>query len=60
MLEQKAHATRLRKGHALPTPGQEPDSSGKAHVKAVTAGAPRVHVHLLMHMQVNRVMIRVS
>lgn len=26
---------------------------GKADVKPVTAGTPRVHVHLLMHLHVN-------
>ncbi|MFD9459727.1 SRPBCC domain-containing protein [Streptomyces sp. NPDC060027] len=29
-------------------------------VKAVTAGPPRVHVHLPMHLHMNRAMIRVS
>ena len=32
----------------------------KRGVKAVTGGPPRVHVHLLMHLHMNRVMIRVS
>ena len=32
----------------------------KAVVKAVTTGAPRVHVHLPMHLHMNRAMIRVS
>lgn len=41
-------------------PGTYWIGSGKAVVKAVTGGAPRVHVHLLMHAHVNRVMIRVS
>ncbi|GGQ89274.1 hypothetical protein Saso_41550 [Streptomyces asoensis] len=35
-------------------------SPGKAGVKAVTAQAPRVHVHLLMRLHVNGVMIRDS
>jgi len=35
-------------------------NSGKGVVKAVTEGTPRVHVHLLMHLHVNRVMIRIS
>ncbi|GAA2601783.1 hypothetical protein GCM10010304_58040 [Streptomyces roseoviolaceus] len=35
-------------------------SFGKAVAKAVTAGPPRVHVHLLMHPHMNRAMIRVS
>jgi hypothetical protein len=34
--------------------------AGKTNVKAVTMGTPRVHVHLLMHLHVNGVMIRVS
>ncbi|MQY36243.1 hypothetical protein SRB17_42420 [Streptomyces sp. RB17] len=33
---------------------------GKASVKPVTAGTPPVHVHLLLHLHVNGVMIRVS
>ncbi|SOD84765.1 hypothetical protein SAMN06272765_2155 [Streptomyces sp. Ag109_G2-15] len=33
---------------------------GKAGVKAVIAGPPPVHVHLLMQLHVNGVMIRVS
>ena len=33
---------------------------GKADVKGVIAGTPPVHVHLLMHLHMNRVMIRVS
>ncbi|CUW30170.1 hypothetical protein TUE45_04890 [Streptomyces reticuli] len=33
---------------------------GKAGVKTVIAGPLLVHVHLLMHRHVNRVMIRVS
>lgn len=33
---------------------------GKANVKAVIVGTPPVHVHLLMHLHVNGVMIRVS
>lgn len=33
---------------------------GRAVVKAVTAGPPRVHVHLPMHLHMNRAMIRVS
>lgn len=40
--------------------GRRWNSLGKAVVKAVTGGTPRVHVHLLMHLHVNRVMIRVS
>lgn len=39
--------------------GRRWDSLGKAVVKAVIAGTPPVHVHLLMHLHVNRVMIRV-
>lgn len=35
-------------------------SFDKAVVKAVTAGPPRVHVHLPMHLHMNRAMIRVS
>ncbi|WP_330459071.1 hypothetical protein OIB37_20590 [Streptomyces sp. NBC_00820] len=33
---------------------------GKAVVKAVIAATPPVHVHLLMHLHMNKVMIRVS
>lgn len=33
---------------------------GKANVKPVITGTLPVHVHLLMHLHVNRVMIRVS
>ncbi|MFG3025167.1 SRPBCC domain-containing protein [Streptomyces sp. NPDC048254] len=40
--------------------GRRWNSLGKAGVKAVTGGTPRVHVHLLMHLHVNRVMIRDS
>ncbi|MFD3586573.1 SRPBCC domain-containing protein [Streptomyces sp. NPDC058683] len=40
--------------------GRRWSSLGKAGVKAVTGGTPRVHVHLLMHLHVNGVMIRVS
>jgi hypothetical protein len=40
--------------------GRRWNSLGKAGVKAVTGGTPRVHVHLLMHLHVNRVMIRFS
>lgn len=36
------------------------DHFGKADVKPVTEGTPPVHVHLLMHLHVNGVMIRVS
>ncbi len=40
--------------------GRRWSGSGKADVKAVTVAPPPVHVHLLMHLHVNRVMIRVS
>lgn len=40
--------------------GRRWNGSGKADVKAVTAGTPPVHVHLLMHLHMNKVMIRVS
>ncbi len=40
--------------------GRRWSGSGKGHVKAVTAGPPLVHVHLLMHLHVKRAMIRVS
>ncbi len=33
---------------------------GKAGVKAVITGTPPVHVHLLEHLHMNKVMIRVS
>ncbi|GHE07139.1 hypothetical protein GCM10010339_51040 [Streptomyces alanosinicus] len=36
------------------------DHFGKADVKPVTEGTPLVHVHLLKHLHVNGVMIRVS
>lgn len=40
--------------------GRRWNGFGKADVKAVTAGTPRVHVHLLMHLHMSKVMIRVS
>ncbi len=40
--------------------GRRWNGLSKADVKAVTVGTPRVHVHLLMHLHVNKVMIRVS
>lgn len=42
------------------TTADEPNESGKEGVKAVTAQVPRVHVHLLMRLHVNGVMIRDS
>lgn len=42
------------------TTADEPNELGKAGVKAVTAQAPRVHVHLLMRLHMNGVMIRDS
>ena len=40
--------------------GRRWNGLSKADVKAVTAGTPRVHVHLLMHLHMNKVMIRIS
>ncbi len=40
--------------------GRRWNGIGKAVVKAVTGGAPRVHVHLPMHLHMNRAMIRNS
>lgn len=40
--------------------GKRLSGFGRAEFKAVTTEPLHVHVHLLMHMQVNRVMIRVS
>lgn len=40
--------------------GRRWNSFGKAVVKAVIAGTPPVHVHLLMHLHVNGAMIRIS
>ena len=40
--------------------GRRWNSFGKAGVRAVTVGIPLVHVHLLMHLHMNKVMIRVS
>lgn len=40
--------------------GRRWNDFGKAVVKAVTAGTPPVHVHLPMHLHMNRVMIRHS
>jgi hypothetical protein len=42
------------------TTADEPNELGKAGVKAVTAQAPRVHVHLLMRLHMNGDMIRDS
>lgn len=47
-----------RRWNGLADAGVSPVS--KADVKPVTAGPPLVHVHLLMHLHVNGVMIRVS
>lgn len=44
--------------HLESTTVTEPNELGKAGVKAVTAPAPHVHVHLLMQLHVNGVMIR--
>ncbi len=50
-----------RRWNSFPDAGVPPTlSDGKANVKAVTGGTPRVHVHLLTHLHVNKVMIRVS
>lgn len=43
-----------------PFGGKRCISFGKALVKAVTAAPLRVHVHLLMHLHMNKVMIRIS
>jgi len=47
-----------------PTSTADPDvrggTPGKAGVKTVTRQAPRVHVHLLMRLHMNGVMIRDS
>ena len=40
--------------------GRRWNSFGKADVNPVTVGTPPVHVHLLMHLHMNKVMIRVS
>lgn len=34
--------------------------TGAPYVTSVITGPPRVHVHLLMHLHVNRAMIRTS
>ncbi|MGW7426495.1 SRPBCC domain-containing protein [Streptomyces sp. NPDC054813] len=49
-----------RRSHVWAAPGQTLEQLRKAVVKAVSAGTPPVHVHLLMQLHVNRVMIRVS
>nr|BFD83509.1 hypothetical protein StreXyl84_29100 [Streptomyces sp. Xyl84] len=46
--------------HAQLFPGQTHHSFGKGLVKAVIVEALRVHVHLLMHVHMNKVMIRFS
>ncbi|OQR64709.1 hypothetical protein B6E66_07020 [Streptomyces maremycinicus] len=71
--EQDGRATRLFLVHEWFDPddfGPHPTSTadldtwvgtpGKAGVKAVTTQAPRVHVHLLMRLHMNGVMIRDS
>ncbi len=40
--------------------GKRTNSFGKGLVKAVIGEALRVHVHLLMHLHMNKVMIRFS
>ncbi len=45
---------------SCPLWGRRWNSFGKADVKTVTAAPLLVHVHLLMHLHVNRAMIRVS
>src|SRR4051794_24021348 len=44
--------------HATRVPGQTLNRTGQRLAKAVTAGALGVHVHLLMHLHMNRAMIR--
>lgn len=48
---------RSRRTHVMRAPGQTLERMEHSHFTSVTTGTPRVHVHMLMHLHVNRAMI---